>query len=228
MGWDGMGKSFEIEGVGPLMSEAGVRLEFMKSIPRTLTATTSSLHYWLELKTYWESYIVLVLLFLGLSLGGVQGQGIWSPPSLRSDGDWRVSPYSQATSPQIEGRYLGQFSSNPYAPNSTATPYGPFGSPYAPLSTQNPYGTSGSRYGAQSAHDPYSSRAPRLYDSRGHYRGRLISNPYAPDSISNPYGRYGSPYSPDSVNNPYGAGSPYRYDSPNNPYGQRLMIWSAP
>ena len=73
--------------------------------------------------------------------------------------------------------------------------------------------------------NPYASDAPRLYDQKGNYHGRLSANPYDPESTSNPYGRYGSPYSADSINNPYGAGNPYSPSSPNNPYGQGMSIY---
>lgn len=121
-------------------------------------------------------------------------------------------------------QYIGNYSSNPYAPNSTGNRYGA-GSQYNPNSITNQYGRYGSPYGPNSANNPYATNAPKLYDREGNYRGRLSNNPYDPDSVSNPYGRYGSRYSPDSVNNPYGAGSPYRSDSPNNPYGQGLRIY---
>jgi hypothetical protein len=121
-------------------------------------------------------------------------------------------------------QYLGQYSANPYAPNSTSNPYGIHGSPYSPGSINNPYGVYGSPYGAQSANNPFTTQAPKLYDRSGEYRGKLSSNPYDADSISNPIGRFGSPYSPLSVNNPNGAGSPYRPDSPNNPYGTGWSI----
>jgi len=96
----------------------------------------------------------------------------------------------------------------PYNPNCLNNPYGA-GSPYARNSINNPYGVFGSPYSNRSATNPYATDAPKLYDNRGQYRGRLSTNPYAPDSTSNPYGRYGNPYSPDSLNNPYGAGNPY-------------------
>jgi hypothetical protein len=37
-------------------------------------------------------------------------------------------------------QYRGQFSANPYDPNSTSNPYGRYGSPYRPDSPTNPYG----------------------------------------------------------------------------------------
>lgn len=102
--------------------------------------------------------------------------------------------------------YLGNLSINPYAPNSTSSPYGSYSIP-------------------PSATNPYATNAPKLYDSQGNYRGKLSTNRYDPDSISNPYGRYGSKFSADSINNPYGAGSRYEIDSPYNPYGQGLRIY---
>ncbi|MEE4661022.1 MAG: hypothetical protein V2J89_11180, partial [Halieaceae bacterium] len=95
---------------------------------------------------------------------------------------------------------------------------------YNPNSINNPYGRYGSPYSNQSANNPNATKAPKLYDNQGNYRGRLSSNPYDPESVSNPYGRYGSKYSPDSINNPYGAGNPYSPDSPNNPFGQGWQI----
>ncbi|KGE04938.1 hypothetical protein [Pseudohaliea rubra] len=121
------------------------------------------------------------------------------------------------------GSHLGNLSANPYAPDSTANPYGA-GSRYDANSINNPYGRYGSPYSNQSANNPYATQAPKLYDSQGNYRGRLSSNPHDPESVSNPYGRYGSQYSPDSINNPYGAGNPYAPDSPTNPFGSGLRI----
>jgi hypothetical protein len=96
----------------------------------------------------------------------------------------------------------------PYDPRCINNPYGA-GNPYNPNSITNPYGPYGSPYSNQSATNPYATDAPKLYDSKGKYLGRLSANPYDPDSTSNPYGRYGSPYSADSINNPYGAGNPH-------------------
>jgi len=72
--------------------------------------------------------------------------------------------------------------------------------------------------------NPFATRAAKLYDSEGNYRGRLSSNRFDPDSVSNPFGRYGSRFSVDSINNPFGAGSRYLPDSPNNPFGHGLRI----
>lgn len=118
---------------------------------------------------------------------------------------------------------LGNYSANPYDPDSTSNPYGA-GSAYNANSVNNPYGIYGSTYSNESAKNPYATDAPKLYDREGNYRGKLSNNPYDPDSISNPYGQYGSKYSPDSINNPYGAGNPYSSDSPNNPYGSGWHI----
>ena len=56
-----------------------------------------------------------------------------------------------------DGTYLGNLSANPYDINSTANPYGPYGSPYSSTSINNPYSEYGSPYGAQSIHNPYIS-----------------------------------------------------------------------
>ena len=72
--------------------------------------------------------------------------------------------------------YLGNYSANPYNPNSTSNPNGA-GSPYNSKSINNPYGTYGSPYSPKSATNPYATDAPKLRDSQGNYRGRLSSNP---------------------------------------------------
>jgi len=115
--------------------------------------------------------------------------------------------------------YLGQVSDNPYAPDSTANPYGQYGSPYSPQSINNPYGAYGSPYSPFSVNNPYTTEAPRIIAQDGAYLGRLSANPYDPESTANPCGQYGSPYSPNSINNPYGPyGSPYSPTSARNPY----------
>ena len=55
--------------------------------------------------------------------------------------------------------------------------------------------------------NPYVDRAPRIYDYRGRYRGKLSNDRYDPDSISNPLGRFGNKYSTHSVHNPYITGN---------------------
>jgi len=106
---------------------------------------------------------------------------------------------------------LGSLGVNKYNPNSLANPYGA-GSPYKTNGLMNPYSKYGSPYSNQSWRNPYATDAPKLYDSKGNYRGKLSTNPYDPDSVSNPFGRYGSKFSPDSINNPFGAGNPYSYN----------------
>ncbi len=106
------------------------------------------------------------------------------------------------------GPSLGALHVNRYDPNSLANPYGA-GSPYKPDGLMNPYSQYGSSYSNKSWRNPYATDAPKLYDQKGNYRGKLSTNSYDRDSTSNPYGRYGSKYSPDSINNPYGAGNPY-------------------
>jgi len=123
-----------------------------------------------------------------------------------------------------KAQYLGNYSANEYAPNSTSNPYGA-GSPYAPDSINNNFGRYGSRFSNQSANNPYATDAPKLYDQNGKYHGKLSLNQFDPDSASNPYGRYGSEFSPDSINNPYGAGSTYSPSSPNNSFGQGMQLY---
>jgi hypothetical protein len=96
----------------------------------------------------------------------------------------------------------------PYDKDCLDNPYGA-GSPYKKDGLLNPNSKYASPYSDKTWTNPYAKDAPKLYDSKGNYRGKLSSNPYDPDSISNPYGKYGSPYSPDSLNNPFGAGNPY-------------------
>lgn len=127
------------------------------------------------------------------------------------------------TSPAISQDYLGQWSTNSYAPNSTSNSFGA-GNPYG-NTIANPYGQYGSPYSNQSTTNPFATNAPRLYDSQGNYRGRLSTNKFQSDSVSNPFGRYGNQFSPDSVNNPFGAGNPFSYDSPSNPFGSGLGIY---
>lgn len=123
----------------------------------------------------------------------------------------------------VHAEYLGDLSTNQFAPNSIANSFGA-GSPFSSNSVTNEFGIYGSPFSNQSATNPYATDAPRLYDQQGIYRGRLSTNQYDPDSVSNPYGRYGNPFSPDSLNNPFGAGNPYRADSPTNPYGAGWRI----
>jgi len=131
--------------------------------------------------------------------------------------------------PKPSADYLGRLSANPYQLDSTANPYGRFGSPYADTVT-NPYSRYGSPYSPNGVTNPYATSTPRLYGQDGKYLGKVSSNPYDPDSISNPYGRYGSRYSPNSVNNPYGRyGSPYSPYSTTNPYAtQAPLIVGSP
>ena len=117
--------------------------------------------------------------------------------------------------------YLGNLSSDP---NSASNRSGA-GSPYKKNGLNNRYGTYGSPYSNKSANNPYSTQAPKLYDSKGNFRGNLNTNRYDKDSINNPYGKYGSKYSPDSLNNPYGAGSRFKKDSPNNRFGTGWKVY---
>ena len=65
-----------------------------------------------------------------------------------SNESWR---YPSATNPPkiySDGKYLGELSSNRFAPDSVSNPYGRYGSKYSPDSINNPYGA-GSRYSTQ-------------------------------------------------------------------------------
>jgi len=135
-------------------------------------------------------------------------------------------PLMLLLTPFVHAENLGELSANPYNPDSRSNPYGA-GSPFKadglnnPFSPFSPYG---SPFSNQSVTNPCATDAPRLYDQRGQYRGKLSANPYDPDSTSNYYGRYGSPFSPDSIKNPFGAGNPYSPSSPTNLYGRSLRI----
>lgn len=96
----------------------------------------------------------------------------------------------------------------PYDQNCLNNPYGA-GSPYKTNGLMNPYSQNGSKYSNKSWNNQYATDAPKIYDRKGNYRGKLSTNKYDADSVSNPYGKYGSKYSADSIKNPYGAGSPY-------------------
>lgn len=126
---------------------------------------------------------------------------------------------------QSEARYLGKLSANRFQADSSSNTFG-YGSQYDPDSINNPFGEYGSAFSNHSANNPYATKAPKLYDSKGNYRGRLSSNRFDPESISNPYGRYGSQFSSDSINNPYGAGNRFNNDSPNNQFGDGWSIYS--
>lgn len=119
--------------------------------------------------------------------------------------------------------YLGNLSINPYAPNSTSNHY-TGGNKYKRSGVANPHSKYGNPYSNSSINNPYATRAPKLYNKKGEFRGNLSTNRYDPNSICNPYGKYGSKYSSKSINNPYGAGSKFKSDSPNNPYGTGWKI----
>ncbi|WP_205245723.1 hypothetical protein [Devosia naphthalenivorans] len=61
-----------------------------------------------------------------------------------------------------DGTYLGEFSSDQYAPDSISNPYGRYGSEYSPDSVNNPYGKYGSEYSPYSASNPYATEPPKL------------------------------------------------------------------
>ena len=120
--------------------------------------------------------------------------------------------------------HLGNWSANRFDPNSTSNRFGA-GSRFRSDSVTNPFGPYGNRFSNRSVTNPYATEAPKLFDSKGNYRGRLSTNRYDPDSVSNPFGRYGSRFSPDSVNNRFGAGNRFSPDSPTNRFGRGLSIY---
>ena len=91
------------------------------------------------------------------SINNANGQfgSLYSPTSVNN-------PYA-TQAPRIvapDGTYLGEVSANPYSPDSTANPYGPYGSPFSPTSINNPYGQYGSPYSPDSANNPYAVDTP--------------------------------------------------------------------
>ena len=116
------------------------------------------------------------------------------------------------------GIYLGQWSANKFNADSISNPFGA-GNRFNPNSINNEFGKYGSKFSPYSTRNSFTTEAPKLYDSRGNYRGKLSSNPFDPDSICNPFGRYGNRFSLESVNNPFSL------DSPNNPFGQGLSVF---
>ena len=95
--------------------------------------------------------------------------------------------------PVAADEYLGKLSANPYDPDSTANPYGQYGSEFSPDSINNPYGRYGSPNSPESATNPYATDAPRQYDQDGEYRGKLSTQPSDPETVANPSGRDGRP-----------------------------------
>jgi len=75
-------------------------------------------------------------------------------------GAWEMPQQPATGAPAIvapNGKYLGDLSANPYAPNSVSNPYGRYGSPYSPDSINNPYGRYGSRFSPDSPNNPYAT-----------------------------------------------------------------------
>lgn len=85
-----------------------------------------------------------VLFLAGFLLGVSIESAVAAPPVL-------VDPQT--------GKYLGNYSSNQYDPNSTSNPYGQYGSKYSADSVNNPYGQYGSKYSPNSPNNPYATGA---------------------------------------------------------------------
>lgn len=102
--------------------------------------------------------------------------------------------------------YLGQRSTNPYAPNSLSNPY-----------------SAGRSYNQNRFLGDRKASVGLLREDL--WRPfRQSTNKYNLNSITNPYRQYGSPYSPNSNNNSNGAGSRYSSDSPFKPYRKGLRV----
>ena len=74
------------------------------------------------------------------------------------------------------GKYLGQLSSNPLAPDSVSNPIGRYGSPISPDSINNPIGLYGSPISPYSARNPLAVQAPVIIAPHMPY----IAAPLAP------------------------------------------------
>jgi len=97
----------------------------------------------------------------------------YSPDSINNPYGKYGSPYSPYSvtnpyatdAPRItadDGTYLGRYSANQFAPDSTSNRFGQHGSPFAPNSVNNHFGLYGSPYSAQSPTNPYTVTAPLL------------------------------------------------------------------
>lgn len=93
--------------------------------------------------------IAIVLLFSAACYGQDRYQLDTRPAPYVRYGERYSTQYSTYP-PRIYsgGTYLGELSSNRYAPNSVSNPYGRYGSRYSPDSINNPYGPYG-RYSTQ-------------------------------------------------------------------------------
>ncbi len=97
----------------------------------------------------------------------------YSPDSINNRYGKYGSPYSpySATNPYAtdapritaeDGTYLGRYSANRFAQDSTSNEFGQHGSPFAPNSINNHFGLYGSPYSSQSPTNPYTVTAPVL------------------------------------------------------------------
>ena len=85
-----------------------------------------------------------------------------------------------------DGEYLGRLSANPFLSDSTANPFGKFGSPYAADSISNPYGEFGSPYclarSRESRHCVAAFQAGYRAAAQPPGSGASVSNPYGTDA----------------------------------------------
>jgi len=95
----------------------------------------------------------------------------YSPDSINNPYGKYGSPYSPYSvtnpyatdAPRItadDGTYLGRYSANQFAPDSTSNRFGQHGSPFAPDSVNNDFGSYGSPHSPQSPTNPYTATAP--------------------------------------------------------------------
>jgi hypothetical protein len=96
--------------------------------------------------------------------------------------------------------FLGHLNTDQTDPYSVNNPYGTYGNPYNAYSIHNKFGRYGNPYSNYSVSNPYATNAPKLYDQKGKYFGKLSTNEFDRESISNAYGPYGK-YSVNSVLN---------------------------
>jgi len=85
-----------------------------------------------------------------------------------------------------QDKYIGNYNNNQFDQNSISNPYGQYGSKFSQDSVNNKFGKYGSPFSNQSANNPFATKAPKVYDSQGNYKGVLTTNPLNPDAI-NPY-----------------------------------------
>jgi hypothetical protein len=107
--------------------------------------------------------LTVIVLVFSFSVAHAQYLGNYTtnrylPPAPPQPPGTFSNPYGNSfNSPKLydgQGQYRGNMNANPYDPNSTANPFGRYGSPFSPDSINNPFGA-GSRYRQDSPSNPY-------------------------------------------------------------------------